>query len=340
MTATPSRWPARHGPWIAAACAWLVLAVVAAALGHVRLPPGTLWAAFTRPEALAASDPTALAILWQIRVPRIAVASLTGAGLAAAGAAFQQLFRNPLVAPDTLGVASGAALGASVALLLGAGVVMVEVAAFGGGLVAVMLVMLIAARLTAHEPLTTLILTGVVVASLIGAAIALVKTIADPYNQLAAITFWLLGSFAAATSREALAAGVPIVLTLALLGALAWRIDLLAQPDDEARALGADTTTLRRVVVAAATLTTAACVAVSGVIGWVGLVVPHMARLIVGPSFRRLLPLAVSLGALFMLAIDTLARTTVAGEIPPGILTAVVGTPVFLALLARPASSP
>lgn len=338
LRAAPIGWPARHGPWIAATCAWLALAVVAAGLGHVRVPLGTLWEVLSHPGAPAASDPAAHAIVWQIRLPRIVVASLVGAGLAAAGAAFQQLFRNPLVAPDTLGVASGAALGAAVALLLGAGIVLVEVAAFGGGLVAVLLVMLIAARLTAHEPLTTLILTGVVVASLIGAAIALVKTIADPYNQLAAITFWLLGSFAAATPREMLAAGVPIAVALAVMGALAWRIDVLAQPEDEARALGVDTVGLRRVVVAAATLGTAACVAVSGVVGWVGLVVPHMARLLTGPSFRRLLPLATALGALFMLAIDTLARTLLPGEIAPGILTAVVGTPVFLALLARPAA--
>jgi len=187
----------------------------------------------------------------------------------------------------------------------------------------------------AHEPLVTLILTGVVVASLLGAAISLLKYLADPYNQLPAITFWLMGSFSSASQQELASLFPAVAFALAVLLALAWRINLLALPEDEARALGVNTRRLRAIVIAAATLATSASVAVSGIIGWVGLVVPHMARLVVGPEFSRLLPIAAVFGAIFMLLIDTLARTLATIEVPPGILTAVVGTPVFIALLAR-----
>jgi iron complex transport system permease protein len=278
---------------------------------------------------------TADAVVWQIRFPRIGVALLVGAALASAGAAYQHLFRNPLVAPDTLGVSSGSALGAVLGIFLGAGFVAIEVAAFAGGLLAVGAVMAIASRLRAHEPLVTLILTGIVVASLLGAAISLVKYLADPYNQLPAITFWLLGSFAAASGGEVRSLLPAVALALIVLLTLAWRINLLALPEDEARALGVDTKRLRAIVIAAATLATAASVAVSGIIGWIGLVVPHMARLCVGPEFSRLLPATAIFGAAFMLAIDTLARSIAPIEVPPGVLTAVVGTPVFIFLLAR-----
>jgi iron complex transport system permease protein len=222
-----------------------------------------------------------------------------------------------------------------ISIVFGASLLAIEAAAFAGGLGAVGIVMLIASRLPARDPLVTLILTGVVVASLLGAGISLAKTIADPYNQLPAITFWLMGSFASSTHRELAGVVIPVVIAIVALLALAWRVDLLSLAEDEARALGTRTASLRAAVIAAATLATAAGVAVSGIIGWVGLVVPHMARLIVGPSFARLLPLAAVLGAAFMLAIDSLSRALLEVEVPPGILTAVIGTPVFIALLAR-----
>ncbi|HEY4139238.1 MAG TPA: iron ABC transporter permease [Casimicrobiaceae bacterium] len=313
----------------------LLLVVVALASGQYPIAPGEIARIVGRRLMGGEGTSTADAVVWQIRMPRVAVAALVGAALAAAGTAYQHLFRNPLVAPDTLGVSSGAALGAVLGIFLGAGFIAIELAAFAGGLAAVAVVMLIASRLTAHEPLVTLILTGVVVASLLGAAISLIKYLADPYNQLPAITFWLMGSFAAASTHEFWSLLPAVVVALAVLFALAWRINLLALPDDEARALGVHTTMLRAVVIAAATLATAASVAVAGIIGWIGLVVPHMARLLVGPEFSRLLPVAAIFGAAFLLAIDTIARTIAPIEVPPGILTAVVGTPVFIALLAR-----
>ena len=317
------------------ALALFALALIALGAGRYPIPvrelAHVLWTRLSGGNDAATAD----AIVWQIRLPRAAVAMLVGAALAAAGTAYQHLFRNPLVAPDTLGVSSGAALGAVLGIVAGASFVVVEAAALVGGLCAVGIVMLIAARLEAHDPLVTLILTGIVVASLLGAAIALVKYLADPYNELPAITFWLMGSLASASAADVASLLPAVALALVVLFALAWRVNVLALPEDEARALGVNTSRLRGVIIAAATLATAASVAVSGVIGWVGLVVPHMARLVVGPEFSRLLPAAALFGAVFMLVIDTISRTVAPVEIPPGILTAVIGTPVFIALLAR-----
>jgi len=320
---------------LAASVALALLALVALGAGRYPIPAhdvvAIVWAHLTGGAAHGTAD----AVVWQIRLPRVGVAMLVGAALASAGVAYQHLFRNPLVAPDTLGVSSGAALGAVLGIFIGAGFLVIETAAFVGGLLAVGIVMLIAARLRAHDPLVTLILTGIVVASLLGAAISLLKYLADPYNELPAITFWLMGSFASASGTEVASLVPAVAAALVVLLLLAWRINVLALSEDEARALGVNTRRLRGVVIAAATLATAASVAVSGIIGWVGLVVPHMARLVVGPEFARLLPTAALFGAAFMLVIDTLARTLAPIEVPPGILTAVVGTPVFIALLAR-----
>jgi len=327
-----------HRTWIvlaAAIGALLLLILFALGSGRYPLSAAEVSAVVWKRLAGSADAGTADAIVWQIRMPRVTVAMLVGAALAAAGTAYQHLFRNPLVAPDTLGVSSGAALGAVLGIVLGAGVIAIEAAAFAGGLAAVAAVMLIASRLEAHEPLVTLILTGVVVASLLGAAISLLKYLADPYNELPAITFWLMGSFSSASLQELASLAPAVGVSIVVLLALGWRINLLALPEDEARALGVNTQRLRAIVIAAATLATSASVAVSGIIGWVGLVVPHMARLLVGPEFSRLLPVAALFGAMFMLLIDTIARTMASVEIPPGILTAVVGTPVFIALLAR-----
>ena len=338
-THTPVRFdaPASAGVALSIAGGVVLLAglvLVALASGRYAVAPAEFLASLRRVIAGQAVQ-TADAVLWQIRLPRIALACLVGGALGASGAAFQHLFRNPLVAPDTLGVSSGAALAAVLAIVAGAGVAVAALAAFGGGIAAVALVMALAARIGAHDRVLTLVLIGVVVASLGGAAISLVKFLADPYNQLPSITFWLMGSLAAATWQQVGVVAPAIVAAVALLAALAWRINLLALPDDEAQALGAHVPRLRAVVVAAATVATAASVAVTGIVGWVGLVVPHIARLLAGPEFSRLLPLAALLGAIFLLAIDTLARAATAVEIPPGILTAFIGTPLFLVLLAR-----
>lgn len=326
----------RRAALVAAAIVLLAfLVIIAMASGHYAMTPSEIAASLRRSIVGRGATGTSDAVLWQIRLPRIALACIVGAALGAAGAAFQHLFRNPLVSPDTLGVSSGAALCAVVAILAGAGTVVSAFAAFGGGVLTVALVTALAARIGAHDRILTLVLIGVVIASLGGAAISLVKFIADPYNQLPAITFWLMGSLAAATWPQVAVVAPAVLVAVALLGALAWRINLLALPGDEAHALGVNASLLRTTVIAAATVATAASVAVCGIVGWVGLVVPHMARLMTGPEFSRLLPLSALLGAIFLLAIDTLARAATAIEVPPGILTAFIGTPLFLLLLTR-----
>jgi iron complex transport system permease protein len=273
-------------------------------------------------------------VVLQVRGPRVLAALLIGAALAAAGSAYQGMFRNPLVSPDILGVSTGAALGAVLAIFLSFNILFTQLLSFGGGLAAVGLVYGVGSRMRGHDPLLALVLTGVVIGTLLGSAIALLKYLADPYNQLPAITFWLLGSLASIAPKD-LAVAAPLALAgLVPMLLLRWRMNLLALPDDEARALGVDTRRLRTLVVACATLMTASVVAISGIIGWVGLLIPHAARLVVGPDFGRLLPLAMLMGAAFMLAVDTLCRTIATIELPPGVLTALIGTPFFLWLFA------
>jgi iron complex transport system permease protein len=279
-------------------------------------------------------DPTVEDVVLKIRGPRVAAAVMIGAALAAAGAAYQSMFRNPLVSPDILGVSAGAAVGAALGIFLSLNAVLIQSLAFAFGLAAVALVYTISKAVRGHDPLLVLVLAGVVVGSLLGACVALMKYLADPYNQLPAVTFWLLGSLASAAPADVWSM-LPLLLAgLAPLWLLRWRINLLSLEDEEARALGVETGRLRLTVIAAATLMTAAAVAVSGVVGWVGLVIPHFARLLVGPDFARLLPAAILLGAGFLLGVDTLARSAASIEIPLGVLTAFVGTPLFLWQLA------
>lgn len=279
-------------------------------------------------------DPTIETVILKIRGPRVAAALLIGAALAAAGAAYQNMFRNPLVSPDILGVSAGAAVGAVLGIFLSLNVIMIQSLAFAFGMGAVGLVYVIARAVRGHDPLLVLVLAGVVVGSLLGACVALMKYLADPYNQLPAITFWLLGSLASASPDDVWSTLPLMLVGLVPIWLLRWRINLLSLDDEEARALGMETGRIRLVVIAAATLMTSAAVAISGVIGWIGLVIPHFARMIVGPDFSRLLPTSVLLGAAFLLGVDTLARTVAQIEIPLGVLTAFVGTPLFLWQLA------
>ncbi len=312
------------------------MVMLAFAVGRYPISPAELaalaWSKITgAPHALAANAET---VVWQVRGPRVLAALLVGAALAGAGAAYQGMFRNPLVSPDLLGVSTGAALGAVLGIFLSRDVWMIQLFAFCGGIGAVSLVYWVGSSVKRHDPLLSLVLTGVVIGTLLGAGIAMLKYLADPYNELPAITYWLLGSLASVTPADLWTTGPLVAIGLAPMLLLRWRMNLLALPDDEARALGVNTARLRLVVIAAATLMTAAAVAVSGIIGWIGLLIPHAARLLVGPDFGRLLPLSMLAGAAFLLAVDTIARTAAQIEIPPGVLTALVGTPFFLWLFA------
>lgn len=286
-------------------------------------------------QGIPAPNEQTQTIVLQIRGPRVLAAIAVGAALAVAGAAFQGLFRNPLVSPDILGASAGAALGAVLGIYFSIGVFGIQMAAFAGGLLAVALVYGVGSTVRNSDPVLVLLLAGIVIGSLLGAGIGLVKVLADPYNQLPAMTFWLLGSLSATHVDDLPALIAPVALGTGVLLLLRWRMDVMSLPEEEARSLGARTTALRLLIVAAATLVTAASVAAAGLVGWVGLVVPHLARFLVGPSFVRLLPTSALLGGGLLLFIDTLARTLATVEIPLGILTALIGSPLFIVLLRR-----
>jgi iron complex transport system permease protein len=326
-----------RGLWLGLpSLALLALFVAAFTLGKFPVVPhdlvAVLWAKLS--GGTSGVSPSVETVVWQIRLPRIAASVLIGAALAAAGATYQGLFRNPLVSPDILGVAAGAGLGAVLGIFLSLPVAVVQALAFGGGLATVVVVYLIGAAMRGRDPILVLVLAGVAMGTLLGSAISLVKVFADPYNQLPAITFWLLGSLTSITLPDLQSVLPAIVVGLVPLYLLRWRMNLMTLGDEEARALGVETRILRVVFIAAATLITSAAVSVSGIIGWIGLIIPHAARLIAGPEFSRLLPTAMLLGAGYLLAVDTLARTMAAIEVPIGILTAFIGAPFFLWLLA------
>lgn len=274
-------------------------------------------------------------VFWQIRLPRILAALLLGAALAGAGTTYQGMFRNPLVSPDILGVAAGAGLGASTAILSGLPMWLIQLYAFGGGMLVVTGVWLITRRITRHDPVLALVLVGIALGTLCGAGISLIKILADPYTQLPTITFWLLGGLSTLTVED-LVHSAPVILVGATpLLLLRWRMNLLTLSDDEARSLGINVTRLRLGLIVCATLITASTVAIAGVIGWIGLIVPHIGRLLIGSNHQRLLPVSMAIGGLLLLLTDTLARSLSSTEIPLGILTAFIGAPFFLLLLLR-----
>lgn len=282
-----------------------------------------------------APDQQSMTVLLSIRLPRIGAALVLGACLAAAGAVYQQIFRNPLVSPDILGVSGGAGLGAAVGIFVSAPVFGIQALAFLGGLGAVALVMLVASAVRRQDSVLVLVLSGIVIGALTGSLTSLLKVLADPYDQLPAITFWLLGSLAAVNLEDVTAVLPVVLLALIPLIALQWKVDILSMGDEEARSLGVDVKKVRVALIASATLMTAAVVSFAGVVGWVGLIIPHFARMLVGPGFVRLLPAAVLIGGAFMLAVDTLARTISVTEVPLGIITSLIGAPIFVVLLAR-----
>lgn len=277
---------------------------------------------------------TEAAVVLNIRFPRVLLASLVGAALSVAGTAYQGIFRNPMVSPDILGASHGAGFGAAFGIFCSFGYFGVTLSAFVCGVAAVLLALLISRRSRMNATLS-MILAGIVVGSLFSAGTSFIKLVADTNDQLPAITYWLMGSLASARNEDLLFALIPIVLGSIPLFLLRWRINLLTLGEEEAKSLGVNTARLRIVTVLCATLVTAAAVSVSGMIGWVGLVIPHFARMFFGHDYKRLIPASALLGALFLLLVDNVARLAAASEIPLGILTAVVGAPVFVWLIMR-----
>ena len=284
---------------------------------------------------LPPSNEQAHAVITQIRLPRIAFAVLVGAALSAAGAVYQGLFKNPLVSPDILGVSSGAAVGASIAIILSLPVLYVSLMAFGFGLAAVFAVVFLS-QLIARGKLNVIImvLSGVVISSLFGAFSSLLKFLADSENKLPEITFWLMGSLARTGGYQNVLymLGVTALCSVPLF-LLRFRLNILAFGEEEAKAMGVNVKFYSFIIICASTLLTASSVAFCGIVGWVGLIVPHIARSIVGANFNALLPASMLIGALFLLIVDTIARCAMASEIPLGIITSLIGAPVFIYLL-------
>jgi iron complex transport system permease protein len=273
-------------------------------------------------------------VVWDIRLPRIAAAMIVGAALSISGASFQGTFQNPLVSPDILGVSAGAGFGAALAILLSFSTVMIQVTAFIFGLVAVSLTYFLSKSFKGNTMLM-MVLGGIAIGSLFSALISCIKYIADPESKLPEIVYWLMGSLSTVDSSSVMMIIIPVLIGFTVLLLLRWRLNVLSMGDEEARSLGVDTERLRVIVILCCTLLTSAAVSISGIIGWVGLVIPHVARMIVGPDHKKLLPASISIGAVFLLVVDDVCRTATSIEIPLGILTALIGAPFFIYLLKK-----
>jgi iron complex transport system permease protein len=273
-------------------------------------------------------------VLFNVRLPRILAALLVGSALSIAGASFQGIFRNPLVSPYILGVGAGAGFGACLAILLWNSYLFIQLMAFAFGLLA-MFIAISMGKASKGTGTLVFVLSGIIVGSIFTALTSLAKYVADPYDQLPAIVFWLMGSLSTVRYTDLLYILLPIFIGTLVLLLLRWRINILSLGDEEAKALGMDVEKMRLIIIICATLVTSAAVSISGVIGWVGLVVPHISRMIVGPNYSRLLPMSMVIGASFMLIVDDLSRTIIATEIPLGILTALVGAPLFAYLVKK-----
>ena len=275
-------------------------------------------------------------VLFKIRLPRIIAALLIGSSLSVAGATYQGLFKNPMVSSDILGASAGAGFGAAMALLLSFNIAGVQFFAFVFGIGAVLLTYTIS-KVIGHSNSTTLILvlTGMVVSSLFQSLISLTKYVADPDSKLPAITFWLMGGLSTITFKEIYILLIPFIIGIVPILLLRWKLNVLSFGEEEAKSLGIDTDKMRIILIVCSSLLTASSVSVAGIIGWVGLVIPHVTRLIVGPNYKTLIPSSILIGSTYLLLIDDISRTIFSMEIPLGILTSLIGAPFFISILLK-----
>lgn len=278
-------------------------------------------------------------VIVNIRLPRILLAMLVGCCLSAAGASYQGVFQNPMASPDILGASSGACCGAALAILLGLGKAAVTAFAFVMSLATVLLAFFIGQRVPGKK-VVNLILAGIMLGSLLNAGTSYIKLVADPTNQLPEITYWLMGSLSGTNLKDIGFVVFPMALGLIPLLLVRWRINLLTLGDEEARAMGINTAAIRLIVILCSTLVTAASISVSGLVGWVGLVIPHLSRRFVGNDYRYLMPASMLFGAAFLLVVDNVSRNLLAVEIPIGILTAFIGAPFFIYLMNKKEGAP
>ena len=335
---TPFLRRARLRPWVLPLLVVLILVCAALAIlaGRYGVSPRQMVGAISaRMGGGIYPDRKADSVVFNLRLPRITVAVLIGSGMAVSGAAFQSLFSNPLATPDTLGVASGTCVGAVVALLLGWGMSGVQLTALVAGLVTVAITTAVARRRDGGTDVVTLVLAGVIVSAMADAVLSMLKLTADPTSKLPEITYWLMGSLAGASWSQIALAAPFIVIGSGVIVALRWRLNVLALSEDEARAAGVDVRSLRITLIVCATVVTASVISLCGQVGWIGLIVPHAARMLTGSDNRYLIPVCLLLGASIMIFIDTVARTITASEVPVSVVTAIVGAPFFITLLRR-----
>jgi len=270
--------------------------------------------------------------LFNIRFPRVVAALVIGGGLSIAGASYQGMFKNPMVSPDILGASAGAAFGACVAMLFGLNTYLVQIISFFGGLLAVLLATKVTQRLS-HDPILGLVLGGIMTSTLCSAGTSMVKLLADADNKLPQITYWLMGGFNTINKERIASILLPMAVGFVILFLSRWQLNVMSFGEDEARSLGVKTKRVRRMIIAASTLITASAVSVCGLVGWVGLVIPHIGRAIVGANFKHLLPTCAILGAVFLVSVDDVARCAFSVELPIGILTSFIGVPFFYFIL-------
>jgi len=316
--------------------ALLILGLLSLGLGRLNIPPATTMRIVCGRFVPLAPDWSATweSVIWDVRFPRLIAGMLVGSGLAMSGASFQGIFRNPLVSPHILGVSAGAGFGAALGLLFSGHIIVVQTSAFLFGVLTVAITYGLSQTYRSSQMLM-LVLSGIIVGGFFSALLSLVKYIADPLNKMPAIVFWLMGSLNNVSNAD-LAATAPIffsgMLTIFLVR---WRINLMAMGDDDARALGIHATRFRALIIICATIITSGAVCISGVIGWIGLVIPHMGRILVGPDHKLLVPVSALLGAIFLVLVDLCSRNLLATEIPIGILTGLIGAPIFAWLLHK-----
>lgn len=312
----------------------LLLVIVAVGLGRYYISPSLVTRILLSKIIPVEKvwEAQAESVIFTLRLPRIIAALLVGSALSLSGASYQGVFKNPLVAPDMLGVSAGACVGASTAILFNVNEGVIQIAAFAGGILAVTIASMIP-KLVRNQSMMTLVLAGVIVSGLMNSILGLLKYLADPDTQLASITHWQLGSLPSAVWRDVIYVGPPIVIAAVILIIARWKINILSLGENEARSLGTDIKKVRGLIALCATTLTACAVCISGTIGWIGLVIPHLGRMLVGPDNRKLIPVSAVLGAIFLLLIDTIARNLTSAELPLSILTGLIGAPFYFYLL-------
>lgn len=312
----------------------IMIFILSFTIGRYPISPGELFSVMAAKFLpLEQTWPATLdTVVFQVRLPRILAAVLVGAALATSGAAYQGMFRNPLVSPDILGASAGACFGAALAIFCSLNYAGIQILSFVFGLVAVLITYAVSSRIR-HESTLTLVLSGILIGTLFTSGTSLLKYMADPFDKLPAITYWLMGSLSSISSEDVLAVILPMLAGGFVLYLVRWRLNVLSLGEEEASALGLDTRKLKMIVILCATMMTSAAVSISGMIGWVGLIVPHLALMIVGPNYKVLLPASIIIGGTYLLLVDDLARVMASVEIPLGILTSIIGAPFFIYLL-------